>query len=213
MTDSPTLQYETRIWSSGYRLLAGVDEVGRGCLAGPVVAAAVIFPPNVTVDGVRDSKTLSPRRRSELAEDIRKVALSVGIGICSPAEIDELNVFHASLEAMRRAVGSLSPAPDYLLIDGNRCFNGAACPAEAIVKGDRLCHAIAAASIIAKTTRDEIMHALHRDYPAYHWEHNVGYPTRAHYDALAEYGPSPHHRRSFRLFDPDPAESELDLFL
>lgn len=212
MTDSPSLQYEERLWSSGFRLLAGVDEAGRGCLAGPVVAAAVIFPPHVRVDGVRDSKTLSPGKRSELAAEVRKVALSIGIGICTPAEIDELNVLHASMEAMRRAVESLTPAPDYVLIDGNRCFKDAPCPAEPIVKGDRYCHAIAAASIIAKTTRDGIMHALHYDYPVYHWQSNVGYPTRAHYEALAEYGQSPHHRQSFRLFDPDPAESELDLF-
>lgn len=196
----PGVENEVRLWSRGYHLVAGIDEAGRGCLAGPVVAAAVIFPKHVTVPGVCDSKMLSAEKRSDIAELIRREAISIGIGMCSPAEIDDTNILKAAMEAMRRAACQLSPAPDYLLIDGNRAFDGAACPLETIIKGDRRCHAIAAASIIAKTTRDEIMRQLHDDYPVYGWQHNVGYPTRMHYEALAEHGPSPYHRFSFRLY-------------
>ncbi len=190
---------EVRCWQQGYRQVAGVDEVGRGCLAGPVVAAAVILPPHAQLDGVRDSKQLPPEKRAVLAEKIRRQALAIGIGMCTPEEIDRLNILRAALEAMRRAVANLSQRPDYLLIDGNRCFPDPPCPAEPIVKGDRRSLLIAAASIIAKTTRDALMQRLHQEFPIYGWNQNVGYPTRAHYEALARYGPSPYHRRSFRL--------------
>jgi len=192
-------QPEVRCWQRGYRRVAGVDEVGRGCLAGPVVAAAVILPPHVRLDGVRDSKQLRPEVREKLAEQIRAQALAIGIGMCTPEEIDRLNILNAALEAMRRAVANLKLAPDYLLIDGNRCFSDPPCPAEPIIKGDRRSLLIAAASIIAKTTRDALMQRLHEEFPVYDWDRNVGYPTRAHYEALARYGPSPYHRRSFRL--------------
>ncbi len=190
---------EVRCWQQGYRRVAGVDEVGRGCLAGPVVAAAVILPPHVQLDGVRDSKQLRPEVREKLAERIRAQALAIGIGMCTPEEIDRLNILNAALEAMRRAVANLELTPDYLLIDGNRCFSDPPCPAEPIVKGDRRSLLIAAASIIAKTTRDALMQQLHEEFPVYGWDRNVGYPTRTHYEALARYGPSPYHRRSFRL--------------
>ncbi|WP_397546517.1 ribonuclease HII [Rhodothermus marinus] len=190
---------EVRCWQQGYRRVAGVDEVGRGCLAGPVVAAAVILPPHVQLDGVRDSKQLRPEVREKLAERIRAQALAIGIGMCTPEEIDRLNILNAALESMRRAVANLELTPDYLLIDGNRCFSDPPCPAEPIVKGDRRSLLIAAASIIAKTTRDALMQQLHEEFPVYGWDRNVGYPTRTHYEALARYGPSPYHRRSFRL--------------
>ncbi len=193
------LRPEVRCWQQGYRQVAGVDEVGRGCLAGPVVAAAVILPPYVALDGVRDSKQLRPEVRAKLAEQIRAHALAIGIGICTPEEIDRLNILNATLEAMRRAVANLDRPPDYLLVDGNRCFSDPPCPAEPIIKGDQRSLLIAAASILAKTTRDALMQRLHEKFPFYGWDRNVGYPTQAHYEALARYGPSPYHRRSFRL--------------
>ncbi len=196
---TPTVQIEHSLRKRGYHHIAGLDEAGRGCLAGPVVAAAVIFPPECVVGGVTDSKVLSQARRETLRAEIEAQAVAVGIGRCSPREIDELNILWAALEAMRRAAQTLRPSPDYLLIDGNRCFPDPAWPHDTIVKGDQKCHAIAAASIIAKTERDRLMHRLHAAHPAYGWDTNVGYPTQAHYTALAEHGPTRHHRRSFKL--------------
>ncbi|WP_457653339.1 ribonuclease HII [Rhodocaloribacter sp.] len=195
----PTLETEHLLWSRGYRRLAGVDEAGRGCLAGPVVAAAVVFPPGVTVDGVRDSKKLSPARREAVLAEIRAKAEAIGVGLCSPEEIDRLNILWAAMEAMRRAVEALTPAPDFLLIDGDRCFPEPPLPYRTLVRGDQRSHTIAAASIVAKTTRDHFMRDLHEAHPVYGWDRNVGYPTREHYAALAEHGPTPYHRRSFRL--------------
>jgi ribonuclease HII len=195
----PTLETEQLLWNRGFRRLAGVDEAGRGCLAGPVVAAAVIFPPGVTVDGVRDSKKLSPARREAVLAEIRAKAAAIGVGLCSPEEIDRLNILWAAMEAMRRAVEALAPAPDFLLIDGDRCFPDPPLPFRTLVRGDQRSHTIAAASIVAKTTRDHFMRDLHEAHPAYGWDRNVGYPTREHYAALAEHGPTPYHRRSFRL--------------
>lgn len=199
MNDGPTLDRERVLWRTGYRLVAGVDEAGRGCLAGPVVAAAVVFREGECVDGVTDSKLLAPEQREELASCIEEQALSVGIGMCSPEEVDRLNILWAAMEAMRRAVTNLSPSPHFLLIDGDRCFPDAAWPHETVVKGDLQCHTIAAASVIAKVTRDRMMRRLHDEYPHYAWQTNVGYPTAQHYAALAEHGPTPYHRRSFRL--------------
>lgn len=195
----PTLALESKLWSDGYRHVAGVDEAGRGCLAGPVVAAAVILPENVTIDGLDDSKVLDMDDRERLAADVEAAALCVGIGMCSPKEVDELNILWAAMEAMRRAAANLSTWPDFLLIDGNTCFPDSPWPYETVVKGDSTCHSIAAASIIAKVTRDRHMRDLHDKFPAYRWVTNVGYPTREHYAALAEFGPTPYHRRSFRL--------------
>lgn len=199
MESGPTLDRERTLWRSGTRLVAGVDEAGRGCLAGPVVAAAVIFEEDVCVDGVTDSKLLDAVARETLYQEIDRTALAVGVGVCSPEEIDRLNVLWAAMEAMRRAVAELEPEPEFLLIDGNQCFPESAWPLETVVKGDQRCHCIAAASIVAKVHRDRLMHRLHERFPAYAWNTNVGYPTPEHYAALAEHGPTPFHRRTFRL--------------
>ncbi len=204
-----SIRIERRLWAEGYRHVAGVDEAGRGCLAGPVVAAAVIFPREKRVRGVKDSKLLPPEEREKLARRIRRHVLAVGVGHCSPTEIDELNILWASMEAMRRAVENLEVRPGYVLVDGNQVIPGARWPLEPVVKGDQRSQAIAAASIIAKTERDYIMRSLHDRHPEYGWFTNVGYPTRYHYDALNELGPTPLHRKSFNLGGPDP---QTDLF-
>ena len=193
------LHHERSLWSAGYRLVAGVDEAGRGCLAGPVVAAAVIFPAEVRIRGVKDSKMLSAEDRETLRGRIERKAVAIGVGSASPEEIDRLNILWAAMRAMRRAVANLPVRPDHLLIDGNRCFPDSPWPFSTLVQGDACSHCIAAASIIAKTTRDGMMQALHESHPEYHWITNVGYPTREHYEALRRFGPTPLHRRSFRL--------------
>ncbi len=186
--------------------LAGTDEVGRGCLAGPVVAAAVVLPVGADLASVRDSKALSAARRAVALGEIRGVALAIGIGSCSPEEIDHLNILHASMEAMRRAVAALAHpttgapfVPDALLVDGNRLPPDLPCPAEAVVRGDARSLVVAAASVVAKEHRDALMRALAAEHPAYGWERNAAYPTAEHRAALAVHGPTVHHRRSFRL--------------
>ena len=178
------------------RLLAGVDEVGRGPLAGDVVAAAVILVPERPIKGLRDSKKLSAAQRESLAPAIRERALAWSLARASVAEIDELNILHASMLAMRRAVEALSPQPQYVLVDGNRlpCWEY---PSEPVVKGDDRVPAIAAASILAKVQRDSEMVALDRQFPGYGLARHKGYPTRAHLTALRELGVSAIHRRSF----------------
>jgi ribonuclease HII len=178
---------------SGIRLICGVDEVGRGPLAGPVVAAAVILLE--PLEGLADSKLLAAPVREELAALLRRTA-RIGVGAASVAEIDRLNILQASLLAMRRAVLRLGCLPDLALIDGNRAPE-LPCPAEAVVDGDRDIPAISAASIVAKVTRDRLMHRLAGRYPGYGWETNVGYATAAHRAAIWRLGPSCHHRRSF----------------
>ena len=195
----PTLEWEQDLWSRGYRFVAGIDEAGRGCLAGPVVAGAVILPQGATIAGVDDSKKLKAAEREAVFDAICDQAVAVGVGMCSPEQIDKLNILWAAMEAMRRAAADLTPTPDFLLIDGNRCFPDSSWPYQTVIKGDAHSHTIAAASIIAKVTRDRLMHLLHEEYPAYAWHQNVGYPTKAHYAALAEHGPTPYHRHSFRL--------------
>lgn len=175
---------------------AGVDEAGRGPLAGPVIAAAVILPEGHGLDGLADSKQLSESRREALAAEIRRVAIAWAIGRAEVDEIDRLNILQASLLAMRRAVDGLTERPALALIDGNRCPE-LECPAEAIVKGDARVPAISAASILAKVTRDQEMLTLDARYPQYQFARHKGYPTRAHLQALAEHGVSPVHRRSF----------------
>ncbi len=199
MPSAPTLDLERVAWAQRFEYVAGVDEAGRGCLAGPVVAAAVILPQELEIAGVRDSKTLSAAARESAAERIRQAALSIGIGVCTPAEIDRMNILQAALEAMRRAVNRLSPSPHLVLIDGNRTFEDARRILQPVVRGDRLSLTIAAASILAKTTRDALMRDLHDHHPLYGWDRNAGYPTPEHYRALALHGCTPHHRRTFRL--------------
>ncbi len=176
--------------------VAGIDEAGRGPWAGPVVAAAVILSADGVLDGIDDSKRLPRERRAELYEQIRATA-TVGIGEASVEEIDVLNILEATMLAMRRAVEALETRPSHALVDGNR-LPDLACPAQAIVKGDSRSLSIAAASIVAKETRDRTMRRLARTYPGYGWEHNAGYGTREHARALETLGPTPHHRRSFR---------------
>lgn len=198
-TDPDVLRIERELWDSGCRRIAGTDEAGRGSLAGPVVAAAVILEEGIKIPGVSDSKKLRPAARAAAFDRIYNRAVAVGVGVCSPAEIDMMNILWAALEAMRRAVANLSTSPDIVLVDGDRCFPHSPWPQRAVVGGDARSHTIAAASVIAKVTRDRLMHQLHEKHPAYGWRTNVGYPTSAHYDALATEGPTPHHRQSFRL--------------
>ncbi len=177
-------------------LVCGIDEAGRGPLAGPVVAAAVILDPNRVIAGLNDSKKLSEKKRAFLAMEIRQKALAWAVAEASVEEIDQLNILQASLLAMQRAVAGLAVFPERALVDGNRCPK-LAIPAEAIVQGDGKIASIAAASILAKTVRDECMLALHAAYPQYGFDRHMGYPTAVHLAALAEHGPSPVHRRSF----------------
>lgn len=177
--------------------VCGIDEAGRGPIAGPVVAAAVILPPGLDLPGLNDSKKLSVAKREGLAEALHEQA-AIGIGICSESEIDEINILRAAMLAMRRAAESLDPKPGFALVDGNRIPENLPCPAEALVKGDGREACIAAASIIAKTHRDKIMCNLALRHPGYGLESHAGYPTKAHVEALRNLGPSPVHRRTFR---------------
>lgn len=195
----PDLQLEAAHWAAGARYVAGVDEAGRGCLAGPVVAAAVVLPPDAHLPGLDDSKKLSAEAREALLPVIRRQALAVGLGLGAPEEIDRINILWASLEAMRRALLDLALPPDHVLVDGNRAIPEAPWPQDTVIKGDGRSLSIAAASVVAKVERDRLMERLDADYPHYGWALHKGYPTAAHYAALAAYGPSPHHRRSFRL--------------
>jgi ribonuclease HII len=177
-------------------LVCGIDEAGRGPLAGPVVAAAVILDPARPIPGLNDSKKLSEKKRDELAVLIREQALAWAVAEASVEEIDRLNILHATMLAMQRAVASLAVTPERAMVDGNRCPK-LAIPAEAVVKGDGKIASIAAASILAKTVRDAGMLALHAQYPVYGFDRHMGYPTAAHCAALEAHGASPVHRRSF----------------
>ncbi len=177
--------------------IAGVDEVGRGPLIGPVVTAAVVLPENHGIVGLADSKKLSEKRREQLAVEIRSVALDWAVAEASHTEIDQLNILHASMLAMKRAVEQLTTPPDRVLVDGNR-LPELSVPAEAIVKGDSKVEAISAASILAKVERDRMMVALHRQHPEYGFDRHKGYPTRQHLESLQRYGVLEQHRRSFR---------------
>jgi ribonuclease HII len=176
--------------------IAGVDEAGRGPLAGPVVAAAVILPEDYDIQYLRDSKTLSEKRREEVFREIQSSAVAVGVGQASTAEIDEINILHASMLAMKRAVNNLSVRPGEVLCDGNRCPD-LDIQCSAIVKGDAKVPCISAASIIAKVTRDRIMRELHAHHPEYGFDRHKGYPTELHRIALEKFGPIAEHRRSF----------------
>lgn len=180
---------------------AGCDEAGRGCLAGPVFAAAVILPAGFSNPVLDDSKKLSPGKRDELRKIIEQGALYWGVAMADEKEIDQINILNASFLAMHRALEKLGSVPDHLLIDGNRFKSYREIPFSCIVKGDGIYASIAAASILAKTHRDEYMESLHEQYPQYGWKKNRGYPTRAHRLAIYKHGPTPYHRRSFRLLD------------
>lgn len=177
--------------------VAGVDEAGRGPLAGPVTAAAVILPAGLVLPGLTDSKAVSPRRREWLADRIREEAVSWAIASADVPEIEALNILGASLLAMRRAIAALDPQPDHCLVDGNQCPPDLPCPSTAVVSGDRLHAAISAASILAKTHRDATMRALHVQWPEYGFDRHKGYPTAAHLAALRHHGPCPAHRVGF----------------
>ncbi len=190
-------RYEEELFRQGVSLVAGVDEAGRGPLAGPVVAAAVILPGRVHLPGLNDSKKVSPNRREELALRIKQIALDWAIGISTVNEIELLNIHFASLLAMRRAVQGLSLLPQYLLVDGRFPLE-LALPQRALVGGDGLSASIAAASILAKVTRDQLMQVCHHLYPQYGFDRHKGYPTSAHRQALSRWGPCPLHRSGFR---------------
>ncbi len=194
---TPDFSFETDARQQGALRIAGVDEAGRGPLAGPVVAAAVCLNPADIPAGLNDSKQLSARRRSALFAEILARA-TVGIGQASVAEIDEINILRASHLAMCRALAALPALPDHVLIDGNMIPRGLTIPARTIVGGDARCLSIAAASIMAKVTRDRLMVDLAQQHPGYGWERNAGYPTREHVSALQNLGVTPAHRRSFR---------------
>ena len=195
----PTLEFDRQFLTDPCCVIAGTDEAGRGPLAGPVVAAACILPPDFLPDGLDDSKKLTEKKREKLFEVITENALSYCIAYASPEEIDQYNILEASLLAMRRAIAGLTPQPDLVLVDG--CINrGFTVPARAIVSGDALSPSIAAASILAKVTRDRMCIDMDAEYPQYGFAKHKGYPTPAHKLAVYEFGPCPYHRRSFLSF-------------
>lgn len=192
------------------RIEAGCDEAGRGCLAGAVYAAAVILPPDFKNEMLNDSKQLTEKQRYALRSVIEESALAWAVGIVSPEEIDQINILNASFLAMHSAIDQLKIRPEHLLIDGNRFNPYPNIPHTTIVKGDGKYLSIAAASILAKTYRDDYMNQLHREYPVYDWDHNKGYPTKKHRAAIAEHGISPYHRKSYNLLGN--GQLTLDLF-
>ena len=195
----PTYEYENKRYAEGYTAVCGCDEAGRGPLCGPVVAAAVILPKDAVIEGLDDSKKLTEKKREKLFDIIKETAIAYAIAEASPEEIDEINILNASMLAMRRAVEMLPKKADFALIDGNhsRDFD---IPTEAVVKGDSKSYSIAAASILAKVTRDRGCIELDRQFPMYGIAKHKGYPTKEHMDAMREYGPSPIHRRTFLKF-------------
>ncbi len=189
--------FENKAFQKGFSRIAGIDEAGRGPLAGPVVSAAVIIPISLQIPGISDSKKLTPKKRNYLYEKIYDLAVSVGIGIVDPLEIDRINILQAALLSMAMAVENLAPQPDCLLIDGIFLISSAL-PQEAIPKGDALSVSIAAASIVAKVTRDRLMERYHQDYPQFGFSKHKGYPTKAHKEAIRKFGCCLIHRRSFK---------------
>ncbi len=194
-----SLTLEEKFRGQGFKYIAGIDEAGRGPLAGPVVAAAVIFPPNLLLEGVDDSKKLSPRQRERSYQEIVEKAMAFGIGETDVETIDRLNIAQASLLAMKKAVESLPIFPDLLLVDGNRFIPGVGIEQRTIIGGDAQCFSIASASILAKVTRDRLMDVYDVLYPGYGFSQNKGYATSIHREALRRLGPCEVHRRSFSL--------------
>ncbi|WP_233885313.1 ribonuclease HII [Tenacibaculum piscium] len=193
---------------SQHLLETGTDEAGRGCLSGPVVAAAVILPENFKHDFLNDSKQLSEKKREELRPYIEKHAISYAVAFVNHQEVDEINVLQASITAMHRAIAQLSPQPEFIIVDGNKFNPYQEIPHETIVKGDAKFMSIAAASILAKTYRDEYMAKIHQEYPQYNWQKNKGYPTKEHREAIREFGITPFHRKTFKLL---PEQLKLNL--
>lgn len=196
MTEKNMWAIEDTLYAQDIQLICGVDEAGRGPLAGPVCAAAVILPPHLEIPGLDDSKKLSDRRRRELMPVIKEQAVAYGIGFASHEEIDEINILQATFLAMERALAQLPIKPEFALIDGNQ-EKDFGLPVKTVVKGDSLSANIAAASILAKVTRDDFMEQVAQEYPQYQFQVHKGYGTKAHYAALTEYGPSPIHRITF----------------
>lgn len=180
---------------------AGCDEAGRGCLAGPVFAAAVVLKPGFRCEELNDSKQLSERERNRLRPIIEQNAMCYAVEMCTPDEIDELNILWASVKAMHKALGRLTLTPEHILIDGNRFHPFQQIPHTCVIKGDGKYLSIAAASVLAKTYRDEYMQNLHNQFPVYGWMHNKGYPTRAHREAIKQHGITIHHRQTFHLIE------------
>ncbi len=191
------------------RFEAGCDEAGRGCLAGPVYAAAVILPQDFSNDLLNDSKQLSEKQRYQLREVIEREALAWAVGVVSADEIDKINILRASILAMHRAVAQLKIRPQHLLIDGNRFMPYEDIPHTTVIKGDATYMSIAAASILAKTYRDDYMLKIHQEYPQYHWDSNKGYPAPVHREAIRKYGTTPYHRLTFQLLPPTQLELEF----
>ncbi|HBB16715.1 MAG TPA: ribonuclease HII [Syntrophus sp. (in: bacteria)] len=204
--------FERAARGRGYRLVAGIDEAGRGPLAGPVIAAAVILPPEYRHPQIRDSKTLSPRQRERLLEVIERDAVAIGIGVVEPQVIDTVNILQATLAAMKEAVLNLFPPPDYLLIDGISRI-AVALPQETIVGGDGSSISVASASIVAKVSRDRIMEMYHRQFPQYNFLKNKGYGTPEHLEAILKYGRCKIHRCSFRVSETETVQENEKLTL
>jgi ribonuclease HII len=192
----PDGRFERRLREAGFRLVAGADETGRGALAGPLVACAVILPDGCEIEGLRDSKLLSPQERTRIAAEVRALAVALSLVRVAPAAIDRRGLHRSNLRALRQAALRLRPSPEYVLVDGYPIAR-APFPSLAIRKGDRVSPSVAAASVVAKVVRDRLMHALHRRHPEYSFDENKGYGTPAHWRALAEHGPSPQHRLTF----------------
>ena len=196
MSEVNLWEIENSLYSEGYKMICGVDEAGRGPLAGPVCAAAVILPKGLELPGLNDSKKLTDKKRRELFPIIKEQAIAYGIGLASHEEIDEINILQATYLAMERAIAQLEGKADFALIDGNRAKDFGL-PVRTVVKGDSLSASIAAASVLAKVTRYDLMLQMAEEYPGYGFEIHKGYGTKAHYEALRTYGPSPMHRMSF----------------
>lgn len=196
-----------KISFSDHKLEAGTDEAGRGCLCGPVVAAAVILPTNFSHPLLNDSKQLTEKQRQELKPYIEENALAYGVSFVDQQEVDLINVLKASIRAMHRAIEQLKPQPEFIIVDGNKFIQFKKIPHKTIVKGDANYMSIAAASVLAKTYRDEYMEKIHEEFPNYNWKQNKGYPTKQHRDAIVKYGITPYHRKTFKLF---PNQLSLD---
>lgn len=195
----PSFEYEEKHYAEGYTAVCGCDEAGRGPLCGPVVAAAVILPVGLVIEGLNDSKKLTEKKRERLFDIIKENAIAYAIAEASPEEIDDINILNASMLAMRRAVEALPSPADFALIDGN-CSRGFKIPTETVVKGDAKSYSIAAASVLAKVTRDRQCADLDKAYPQYGIAKHKGYPTKEHMDAVKQYGPAPIYRKSFLKF-------------